>query len=227
MYAYHFKATRRWSFAGALQAGMGQRSVNTSGLLFGNMIDPLTGAVDLPNLEPDLDISPHIYPDFAAGGTAFYNNYYGGIAVHHILNPSLNGRNETIEQIPRKYTLHFGAIFPVIEKRLGKEIMKLSPNFVFMQQQNIQQINYGLDVLYKDILAGIWTRHDFRFNYGNIIFTVGYSSSNLRFRYSYEFKLSRPTIALTNLAAHEISLLIITDNRTIRNKHSAIKCPKF
>lgn len=225
MYSYHFKASRKWSFSGGIQAGVGQRSFNPESLYFGNMFDPVSGNFILQGQE--IIGYNKIYPDFASGMMAFYGNYYGGIAMHHMLNPLITSKSDPTGTIPRKYTAHLGGIFSIIEGRRGKEIMKLSPNIVFIQQQNIQQINYGLDVLFKDVLLGLWTRHDYAFNYGNIIFTAGYGTNTFRFRYSYDIKLSSPTVRLPNLGAHEFSLLIIYENSSIRKKHSAIKCPKF
>ncbi len=225
MYSYHFKASRWLYFAGGIQAGIGQQSLNTADLVFGNMIDPVTGSTGV-NLENVPGYS-EFYPDFATGVTAFYKGVYGGLALHHILNPAITDRDDPTGFIPRKYTMHIGAIIPIIEKRIGRELLQLSPNLVFMQQQNIQQINYGLEVIYRDIMIGLWTRHDIVFNYGNLIFSAGYSTERFRFRYSYDVGLSSPTIRLPNMGAHEFSMLIIYENLNKRKKRSAIKCPKF
>ena len=45
MYAYHFQATRRLFFSGGIQAGMGQRSFDPLSLVFGDMIDPVSGGI--------------------------------------------------------------------------------------------------------------------------------------------------------------------------------------
>ncbi|MCA1747931.1 MAG: type IX secretion system membrane protein PorP/SprF, partial [Bacteroidales bacterium] len=167
------------------------------------------------------------YPDFSAGIAAFSGNFYGGIALHHLFSPLVTNENDPDGTVPRKYTAHFGALIPVIERRTGKEIMQLSPNLVIIQQQNIQQINYGMDVIFQGFLAGIWTRHDLLFNYGNLIFTAGYSAGSMRFRYSYDMKLSSPTIRLPNMGAHELSLVIITEKPDKRKKRGTIKIPKI
>ena len=62
--------------------------------------------------------------------------------------------------IPRKYTGHIGAMIPIYEKRSGREIMQLSPGLVAISQQIVHQINYGLDLIYKNFFGGVWTRHD-------------------------------------------------------------------
>jgi hypothetical protein len=147
--------------------------------------------------------------------------------MHHLLSPGVGDGTDPSEKISRKYTVHIGALIPIIETRRMTELMMLSPNLVFIQQLSIQQINYGLDMIYKDLLLGIWTRHDLLLNYGNLIFTAGYSTNNFRFRYSYDVKLSSPSVRLPNLGAHEFSLVIIYKNLSRRNKHRTIKCPKI
>jgi type IX secretion system PorP/SprF family membrane protein len=225
-YAYQFRASRRWSFAGALQAGAGQRSFDPSALVFGDMIDPVTGGSSGISTE-DINSYNEIYPDFAAGIAAFRGNFYGGAAVHHLLRPVVTDSNDPTGTIYRKYTLHLGAMIPVIDKSKGNEIMKLSPNMVFMLQQNVHQINYGIDLIYRDFLVGLWTRHNIGFSYGNLVFTAGYGAGNLRFRYSYDVKLSSPTIRLPNMGAHEFSLVIMLENHAIRKNSRTINCPKI
>jgi len=225
MYSYQFRVSRWLQLAGAIQAGVGQQSFNPSNLVFGNMIDPVSGSIgqQLENISPYSEI----YPDFAAGVTAFYKGVYAGVAAHHLLKPVITAKNDPSGFIPRKYTAHIGAIIPIMDKSIGRELLQLSPNMVFIQQQNIQQINYGLEVIYKGVMGGLWFRHDMVFNYGNIIFSAGYSTNSVRFRYSYDAAMSSPTIRLPSMGAHEFSLLIIYENLTKRKKHSAIKCPKF
>jgi type IX secretion system PorP/SprF family membrane protein len=227
MYSYQFRATRRWSLSGGLQAGIGQRSFDPNSLVFSNMISPVTGDPIQPSIPENIVGYNEIYPDFAAGISGFFGNFYGGISLQHLFSPVVTDDSDPTGKISRKYVAHIGAIFPVIDKSNGREILELSPNFVFIQQKNIQQINYGLDVIMQDFLIGVYTRHDYNFNYGNLIFTAGYGSRSLRFRYSYDIKLSSPTIRIPNMGAHEISLLIIYDNRGIRNRAGAIKYPNF
>jgi len=226
MYAYQFRATRRWSFSGAIQAGMGQRSFDPRDLVFGDMIDPVTGGST--GMQPEyIEAYNELYPDFAVGASAFYEHFYGGVAMHHLLSPVVTDENDPTGRIPRKVTAHLGAMIPIIERGKGVELLKLSPNIVFIQQLSVQQLSYGMDVIYRNFLGGVWTRHDLGFNYGNLIFTTGYSTGNLRFRYSYDVKLSSPTVRIPNMGAHEFSLLLILEQGRSRFKPRAIKCPKI
>lgn len=120
-----------------------------------------------------------------------------------------------------------GALIPIYEKRLGKEILQLSPNLVFMQQDIFQQLNYGLELLFQSIIGGVWFRQDLLFSYGTLIFSMGYGNEQFRIRYSYDAKLSPPDLHIPHLGAHEISLVIIFENLYKSTKHRAIKSPKI
>ncbi len=229
MYTYQFQVSRWLHVSGGIQAGMGQQAFNydPQKFIFGNMIDPVSGGTLSAYQPEEINSYSEFYPDFATGVTAFYKGIYGGLAVHHLLKPVITDKNDPSGFIPRRFTAHIGAIIPIMDKSIGRELLELSPNLVFIQQQNIQQINYGLEVIYRGVMGGVWLRHDMVFNYGDIIFSAGYSTSRVRFRYSYDVTMSSPAIRLPNMGAHEFSLLIIYDNLNKRKKHSAIKCPKF
>jgi len=225
-YAYQFQVNRSVYVSGGLSAGIGQRFFDFSNLQFGDMINPVNGNVSSVSTEY-IDGDSRFYPDFSAGGAVFFRNFYGGIAVHHLTRPVVTNINDPNGKLPLKFAAHMGAILPIIERRRGHEIMKISPNFVFIQQQSVQQLNYGIDLIFSGLKAGLWARHDLLLNYGDLIFTAGYSNDRISFRYSYDVKLSNPTIRLPNMGAHELSLVIIYDQEGVRNKRRAIKCPKI
>lgn len=230
MYAYQFRATRRLSFSGGIQAGFGQRSFNPINLRMGDMIDPLSGETLVGLTEPGIAGYSDFYPDFASGVTGFYGVFYAGLAMHHMLSPVIDEKlnlSKDESRLPRRYTLHAGAMIPVIEKGRGDEILTLSPNLVFIQQGSIQQVNYGMDVIIDQFLAAIWTRHDLLFNYGNLIFSIGYGNESLKFRYSYDIRLSSPSMRIATMAAHEISLVFVNKKQKTRNRRTTIKCPKI
>jgi len=219
IYSYHFKVSRDLSLSGGIQVSGGQRIFRTDKLVLPDMIDPLTGSSEI------LVGQRVLYPDFAAGMSGTWKNFYGGIAMHHLAKPIV-GTGGDQSRLSRKFTMHLGTFIPIYEKRLGKEVLQLSPNFIFIQQLNIQQINYGLEVLYKSIFAGIWGRNDLGFKYSTIIFSTGFKLDSYRFRYSYDVKLSLPSVKIPNLGAHELSLIIIFETVN-KNHHRAIKCPKI
>ncbi len=219
MYAYHLKVSRQLTLTGGLQASVGQRSLNTDGLVLPDELAGVSGS--------ELAGYSLLYPDFAVGFGAFYKDFYGGIACHHLIQPYMSTSKDPNTKLSRRYTAHIGTMIPVYEKRLGREVLQLSPNLVFVQQDIYQQINYGLEVIFKSLLAGVWLRQDLSFSYGTAIFSVGYARDQFRFRYSYDAKLSSPELHIPSMGAHEISLGIIFENLYKSGKPRAIKSPKI
>jgi type IX secretion system PorP/SprF family membrane protein len=219
IYAYQLRVSNRLMLSGGFQASAGQRNLDPSGLV---LPDGLAGTGTTT-----LTAYSRIYPDFATGIAAFYGNFYGGIAVHHLLEPYTAPSEDPNTRLSRKYTLHAGLMIPIYEKRFGKEVLQLSPNIIFMQQDIYQQLNYGLEVLFNGIYGGLWFRQDLLFSYGTLIFSAGYGNNKFRVRYSYDVKLSPPDLHIPTLGAHEISLLVIFENLKNSGKRKAIKSPKI
>jgi len=219
IYSYHLKVTRSLTVSGGFQASVGQKSMNPEGLVLPDELMGVSGTT--------LQGYSKWYPDFSVGFAAFYKNLYGGVAGHHLLQPYMSDSKDPNTKLSRRYTLHLGGMFPVYEKRLGREVLQLSPNLVFLQQDIYQQINYGLEVLFKSLLGGIWFRQDLAFSYGTAIFSVGYAREQFRFRYSYDAKLSSPDLHIPSMGAHELSMVIIFENLYKSTKPRAIKSPKI
>jgi type IX secretion system PorP/SprF family membrane protein len=219
IYAYHLQVSSRLMISGGFQASLGQRNMDPSDLV---LPSDLTGAGTTT-----LTAYSKVFPDFALGFGAFYKNVFGGLAVHHLLEPYGSPSEDPNTRLSRKYTAHVGALIPIIEKRLGTEVLQLSPHLIFIQQDIYQQLNYGLELLFKGIIVGAWFRQDLLFSYGTVIFSAGYGSGQFRVRYSYDAKLSPPDLHIPTLGAHELSMVVLFENLKKTTKHRAIKCPKI
>ena len=219
MYSYHLQVSSDLMVTGGFQASVGQRNLNTDGLVLPDELAGLSGST--------LNGYSTIYPDFAVGLGGFYKNFYGGFAVHHLHQPYMSPTDDPNSRLSRKYTAHLGAIIPIYERRFGSEVLQLSPNLVFLQQDIYQQLNYGLELLYKSLVGGVWVRQDLLLSYGTLIFSIGYGNNQFRVRYSYDANLSSPEVHIPSLGAHELSMVIIFENLYKSTKHRAIKCPKI
>ena len=219
IYAYHLQVNRELMVTAGFQASVGQRNMNPADLV---LPSDLSGA-GTTTLTP----YSRLFPDFALGFAGFYKQVFGGVAVHHLLQPYGSPSEDPNTRLSRKYTAHVGALIPIIEKRLGREVLQLSPNLLFMQQDIYQQLNYGLEVLFRGIIAGVWFRQDLLFSYGTLIFSAGYGNGQFRVRYSYDAKLSPPDLHIPTLGAHELSMVVLFENLKKTTKRRAIKCPKI
>lgn len=226
LYSYHVRITRRFSVSAGIEASYAQRNLNTSNLILGDMINPRTGAVTNPTSD-FLYSQNTAYPDFNVGFVAFYNNLYGGISMAHLLKPNPSVSSDPNARLPRRATVFAGGIFPVYERRLGKEVLQISPNIIYQQQSSFNQITYGVEGVVQDqFILGLWLRQNLGIQFGALIFSAGYVTKNYRFRYSYDQQLSLPSVNIPNLGAHELSLILTIDGKKKR-KHRAIKCPKI
>jgi len=219
VYSYHLRVTRNLTVTGGFQASAGQRSMNPDGLV---LPDELAGV-------PAVTLNGYskVYPDFSMGFGGFYQGLYGGVALHHLLQPYTSPSEDPNTQLSRKYTAHLGMMIPVYERRMGREVLQLSPNIVFIQQDIYQQVNYGMEVWFRNLIGGVWLRQDLLFSYGTLIFSAGYGNEQFRLRYSYDAKISAPDLHIPSLGAHEISLVIIFENLYKSKNPRAIKTPKI
>ena len=226
IYAYRFRVSRDLHLAGALQASFGQRMFRFGDdLVFGDMIDPVTGAV-LPATETPGSYS-RVYPDAAAGATFQYKKMYGGMAVHHLLEPRISPADGEQSRLPRRYTVHAGMQIPVTDMGTGWLILTMVPYLVYMHQDRVRQVQYAMDVHFTHFMAGFGMRHDLGLQYGNMAFSLGYVNDPFRFRYSYDVRLTRPSLNLPGLGAHELSLVFILGKSEARKPRRAINLPKI
>jgi type IX secretion system PorP/SprF family membrane protein len=214
IYSYQLQVNRSFFLNAGFEAGYAQRQMKAADFVF----------------EDESEVygnDKFDYPDIAIGIASFYKNFYGGISIAHILKPRISESSEPGAVLPRRYIVYTGAIIPVYERRMGKEVLQLSPNMIFMQQGSNNQINYGIEgLLNNQILSGIWVRQNLGIRFSSLIFSVGYVTNNFSLRYSYDHQLSSPTVKLPIMGAHEISL-ILTPEGDKKKKRRAIKCPKI
>ncbi len=214
IYAYHLYVSRELTITAGFEAGYVQRQLKASSFHF----------TDESERYGDLKTD---FTDFAVGLAGFYRGFYGGVSMAHLLKPAQSVSADPNALLPRKLTVFAGGMIPVYERHLGKEVLQLSPNLVYIQQQSFSQLNYGMEGLVKNqFLAGVWLRQNVGLHFSALIFSVGYVTNNFRIRYSYDHQISSPTIKLPPMGTHEISLIVTPDGKK-KIKHRAIKCPKI
>ncbi len=227
MYSYTLNISRTFSVKGGFQVTYHQKKLNWD-FIFPDMIHPLYGPI-FPTQEviPTDDISKKGYFDFSAGLVGFTRDYFFGFAVHHLTQPhetfSVNGSSEAV--LPRKYTLHFGTTIPIMARGFKKGELSISPNVLFQQQQNFQQLNYGVYINRSSIVGGIWLRQNFRFHYDSFILLIGFVQANIKVAYSYDLTVSK--LSNQTLGAHEITYSMQFECRQKKKKFRTISCPSF
>ena len=213
IYSYLLNVNREFSLKFGVQASFFQKSIDWSKLTFGDMIDERRGFVYSTNEQQKLQSKSNV--DFSAGILGYSKRYYFGFAAHHLTQPDegLLG----VSKLPMKLTLHAGASLPIGDK--GTHTF-FSPNVLYQQQQNFQQLNLGLYVTKGSIVAGLWYR-----NQDSFIAVIGFHQHFFKVGYSYDVTVSK----LTNATAgsHEISFSIQFECKHKKKTFRTDSCPSF
>ncbi len=224
MYSFRLEVNRSFSMKLALQATYFQKKLDWQKLTFGDMIDKRHGFVySTSELPPSRLTKANV--DFAAGVLGYGEKYFIGFAVHHLTQP--NEGFISMSRMPRRYTVHAGGIINLVKKvrrRSNEHTPTLSPNILFMQQANFQEINYGLYFNRYPFVGGLWFRQNFK-NADAIVFMVGVQASMFKIGYSYDLTISKLTNATGG--AHEVSFALQFNCKPPNKRVRAINCPQF
>lgn len=214
IYAPMIKTGRRSGIKFAIQAGWWQKAVNWSKLTFGDQINDRNGFIYQ---------TQEVQGQASAGnfdlstGIVFTSDYvFIGAACHHLLEPNeslLNGNSK----LPRKYTVHAGGNIQIGDK---SDNTIISPNVMYRQQGDFQQLNLGVYFKKQTIVGGLWYRGRDAF-----IMLLGVETGHVRIGYSYDVTVSK----LTNATAgsHEVSLGYQFTCKKPKPKYRPVVCPGF
>lgn len=212
IYSYLLPVTREFSIKFGLQAGFFQKSLDKSKLNFGDMIDARRGFVW--NTNEVIPSTNRSNLDFGGGILGYSKRYFIGAAFHHITQPD-EGLQGT-SKLPLKITGHAGAVIP-LEKGGDSYI---SPNVLFMQQQNFTQLNLGLYFVRGSFVGGLWYRNSDAF-----IVLIGLQTDHFKVGYSYDVTVSK--LSSNTAGSHEISMQMQFECRPKKKKYRTISCPSF
>lgn len=227
MYSLRLKLTRKIYLNLALQASVANRSLDFSGLTFGDMIDPRYGFIYNTQAQVPENLS-HPYADFSAGTIVYGENWYAGASFAHLTQP--DDGFISYNRLPLKTTVHGGMKLNVSrDKRrtnafFGAPI--ISPNLIYHNQGGFQDLNYGLYLDWSPFIVGAWFRQALTFkNADAFVFMVGIQNEMFKVGYSYDLTVS----SLSNVSggAHEITLGMQFNCPEKRKKIKSIDCPSF
>jgi len=229
IYSVHLRLSDEMNLNAGFEATLHQQKLKYEELIFRDMIDPATGNINYGNTaEVPVDNPTVSIPDFATGLLlGISEKYFIGIAVHHLTQPVLEFYSNSKDNLLyRKYTVHAGAKFDLGGSSYNRQDNNfvLSPNILYQYQQLAQQINFGVYLEKKPLIAGIWYRYNVE-NSDGAVFLLGLSHKRIKIGYSYDVTLSK--LRGTTGGAHEVSLTLLVNCNKKRNKPGAIKCPEF
>lgn len=222
IYSFHFKAVRKTYMALGLQATYFNYKVSSQNQIYSDMIDLQNGITNI--ISESIINQKFRILDFSTGIIFYNQKYYWGAAVHHIKKINISSM---FFVLPTKYTLHFGAKYKFdLTGNLNTDF-EFSPNIIFVQQGEFQEIYSGI-YFYKDIFTfGIWSRMSIIPKPVNdaVIFILGTNFN--RFKLGYSYDLTTTKLLRTTYGSHEISLsLKLNCSEKIKGKNT-ISCPSF
>ncbi len=167
----------------------GEKKVDTSKLLFGDMIDPrLSNVWSNGNYN---FIQKKEFIDFNLGTIVYYKNFLLGLSTHHITEPDegLFGPSKLL----RRYGVQFG--YTLQFKKIS-----ISPFMYYVQQQNFLLMTEGVSVLFfKHLNIALSYR-----NNDAIVLNFGYKNKLIAINYSYDVTVSR--LSGNTAGSHEVGL---------------------
>ncbi len=224
IYSYHAQLRKRWAIASGFRLGYNIKSVNTNGLVYPDMIDPVTGSSET-GMESGIS-QKSMYFDFSFGLLSWYDRYYFGIAVDHLTNPQISLGSENPGPVGRKYTFHGGMEIPIYNS-LERVHMTLSPNLIVQIQGGASKLNLGVYLNKKMLTGGVWIKTNTNFNFTGSVLMLGYVSDLYTIAYSYDIPFYLGGINGIISGAHEVTFLYKFMYKSKRKKIRAIKCPKI
>lgn len=202
MYAPTFYINDYWTIRAAGQLSFVHKQLDLSRVVFADQINPTQGFVYQTNEPlPQQSVS---FMNTGFGAIAYHKKYHFGFAVHNILEPNQSFYGSADVVLPRRYTMHAGADFPIL--KLQDYESSINPYILYMNQQNFNQLNASVNLNVGRILVGSAFRQTIG-QFGNadaLIFIAGYKAPRYHFTYSYDLTISSARAAAKG--SHEFSM---------------------
>lgn len=231
-YSYQLALSRKFAVKLALSGGFFSKRLAWDKLLFQDQINPVFGFTDAsgipnPTAENINQNNSVIKPDFGAGILAFTPNFFAGVGMKHLNQPSEKFNTGDVE-LPLLITLHGGYVFDLAPKKRGKDIF-VSPNVLLALQNNFSQMNIGAFFNYEFFSTGLFYRHAFE-NSDAVIASVGFTIEYVKIGYSFDVPMS--DLSTNNSGgAHEITFTFNWggNNNSIspNGKSQHMDCPRM
>jgi len=222
IYSFSTPINRYFSIKAGFKASYYQVNLDWSKLTFGDQIHPRFGFIydtgERPPTEPTQRTA-----DFSAGVLGYSDRFFAGIAVDHLTEPNVSFYSTS--KLPRRYTVHMGGIIDLEHHRRRRiEDPSISPNILFMKQQNFEQLNYGLYFNKYPFVGGLWFRQGFS-NPDAFIALIGIQTSVVKIGYSYDLTVSKLSDA--SGGSHEVSFTVQFGCPPKVRRIRKIVCPAF
>lgn len=222
-YSFQLDVNRKFTLRFGIEGQYGQRSIDWQRLRFEDQIDESLGFVN--ETAETFNNNSVGFANFSTGILGYTERFYGGIAVHNLIEPNQSFFGNPDAIVPRRYTAHSGLVIPLDGRKNPQS--SISPNVLFMLQNKFTQMNIGFYYNKGPFVTGLWFRQTFG-EYGNsdaLMALVGFRKDKFKFGYSFDLTVSDARSAAPS--SHEISTGIEWCAKKPNRKYRRLTCPDF
>ena len=227
IYSYQIHVNRNLTMRAGIEASYVQKSFDFSKYHFGDQIDDRYGFINPTNER--IPVQQIGFPNFGVGFLVYTNIFFGGFAIANITEPNQSfyfpSSSNSQYTLPRRYTAHAGLNLYLSSEKHEEDRIMISPNIIYMQQRDYNQLNLGFYVKKQALTAGLWFRQTSQ-NSDAAIILIGLKFPKFRVGYSYDITVSGARTATQG--SHELS--IAYEFRPIKHEKKLFKplvCPVF
>jgi type IX secretion system PorP/SprF family membrane protein len=213
IYSYNLKLDASTFIKFGLEAGFAQTRVNWGELCFLDQLQSNLGStcqelIGTSSVEDVPESFSNSYIDVSMGMLFYSQRYYGGVSIKHLNTPDYGFYTDDanlVDGLPLRFTVHGGyhlTLDPTLKRTFGAYV---APNFLYVRQGGLSQLNVGAIVGYQHFFVGGW----FRFSGQNsdaAIISAGTSVGKIKFSYSFDVTVSRLSVNNTR-GAHEVGII--------------------
>lgn len=214
VYSYHLQLSKHWRARTGLEVGVIQSRLDWDRLIFYDQIsvgivEGSPGGIIVPTLENRPENLNNLFLDLSMGAMLYSDNFFVGLALKHINNPSDKYRasNQSVYTgLPMRISVHAGGEIDLDGYNNEGFGSFIAPSILFAKQGGSSQLNAGALINRENIFAGAWLRYDFN-NLDAAIFSAGWRTQMLKISYSFDLTLSSATLSRTT-GSHELGIQI-------------------
>lgn len=211
-YSYNLQLADSWNFRMGTQVSLVRRSADLDNLIFGDQVDLFNRSINSGTIDVVPDFEPYSYLDIGFGALLNNQNFWLGSSFHHVNQPPISFYpDDKLGFLPTKWSVHGGWNFPLgANQYFGSRFDNMASVMAnFKKQGPFQQIDIGVQLLYKALITGLSYRGipgaRGLSNQDSIIFLAGLKlETGMVIGYSYDFMIS--ALGTQTKGAHEISL---------------------
>ncbi len=242
IYSYELKLGDNSYFRPGFQATYIRREIGFyENLVFANQINPNDPfGPTLPGTEIEGLGDPIGMLSLSVGGMFFTENFWAGIAAHHVNEPN-QSFIDGVSPLPMKLSLHAGYRIPLAEGGMRGDFThmrkqrSLTPTINYKRQGPFEQLDVGAYFSIEPIVFGLWYRGlpykpvEGQSNRDAIVMMFGVNLlSGLNIGYSFDYTVSQ--LGIQSGGAHELSLSWTLPNKyqgKPSRRDTVLPCPKF